>query len=111
MDFTLYPLQSRLPIVPSNGIPSNTEGVDGEVRLDVSTGAQYFKQAGYGWVTIFTPGGGGGGGGINWGGGTPRPASPTVYQMFFDTNLVPPQPIWCTNIAPITWVNSAGAQV
>ena len=43
------------------------------------------------------------------GGGSPRPASPTLYQSFFDTVLG--QPIWCTQVSPAIWVNSAGATV
>ena len=42
-------------------------------------------------------------------GGSTRTAAPLLYQLFFDTNLG--QPIWCTQLSPVIWVNSAGAQV
>jgi hypothetical protein len=43
-------------------------------------------------------------------GGSVRPATPLLYQSFFDANLG--QPIWCTEISPsVVWVNSAGVTV
>ena len=42
-------------------------------------------------------------------GGGIRPTVPILYQSFFDTNLG--QPIWCTQLSPAIWVNSAGAAV
>jgi len=44
------------------------------------------------------------------GGGTgARPATPTLYQSYFDTTLG--QPIWCTQASPAIWVNAAGVAV
>lgn len=38
-----------------------------------------------------------------------RPASPALYQRYFDTTLG--YPIFCSNTSPITWVNAVGATV
>lgn len=38
-----------------------------------------------------------------------RPAIPVLYQSFFDTTIG--QPIWCTQVSPAIWVNSAGVAV
>lgn len=47
---------------------------------------------------------------LNQGGTTAaRPASPTLYQEYFDTTLG--QPIWCKQVSPAIWVNAAGATV
>ena len=42
------------------------------------------------------------------GGGT-RPTSPNLYDSWFDTAIG--QPVWCTSVSPVTWVNSAGVIV
>ena len=47
---------------------------------------------------------------LNQGGATAaRPASPTLYQSYFDTTLG--QPIWCKQVSPAIWVNAAGVTV
>jgi hypothetical protein len=35
-----------------------------------------------------------------------RPASPLLYQYYFDTQVG--FPVWCSSISPVTWVNAAG---
>lgn len=48
--------------------------------------------------------------GNNGGTTAARPASPGLYQPYFDTTLG--QPIWCSQITPsIIWVNAAGVAV
>jgi hypothetical protein len=49
---------------------------------------------------------------ISWTGGptASRPASPTLYQVFFDTTLQ--QPIVASQVTPtVIWVNAAGVPV
>lgn len=43
-------------------------------------------------------------------GGSSRPASPVEYEMFFDTSLTPPRPIWYHG-AGLGWVDATGASV
>lgn len=54
-----------------------------------------------------------GGGGVSWLGGPTagRPASPVLYEMYFDTDLG--QPIWVSSIGGLgaQWVNAAGSPV
>lgn len=38
-----------------------------------------------------------------------RPASPKLYQAYFDSTIG--QPIWCSQVGPVVWVNSAGVSV
>lgn len=39
-------------------------------------------------------------------GGATRPTNPGLYDEWFDPNLG--QPIWCSSISPVIWVNAAG---
>jgi hypothetical protein len=48
--------------------------------------------------------------GLNSGGTTAgRPATPFLYQSYFDTVLG--QPVWCSQVSPAIWVNAAGVAV
>lgn len=40
-----------------------------------------------------------------WGAGATRPSSPTLGEMFFDTSLVAPKPIWWDSTQ---WVDATG---
>jgi hypothetical protein len=41
--------------------------------------------------------------------GSVRPTPTSLGQMFFDATLG--QPVWCSSISPVIWVNAAGVQV
>jgi hypothetical protein len=49
---------------------------------------------------------------VSWSGGptSSRPASPALYQVYFDTTLQ--QPVVASQVTPsVIWVNAAGVQV
>lgn len=49
---------------------------------------------------------------VSWTGGptSSRPASPTLYQVYFDTTLQ--QPVVASQVTPtVVWVNAAGVPV
>jgi hypothetical protein len=49
-------------------------------------------------------------GGVPLGGTTAqRPVAPALYLNYFDTTIG--QPVWCSSITPVTWVNAAGVTV
>lgn len=54
MDFTQNPLHTHMPITVSIGIPPANEGVDGQVKEDITTGTFYYKQPNVGWVSLAT---------------------------------------------------------
>ncbi len=90
-------LNANPVILDANGMAS-IWGTDGTLYRQIvsnSQGVQIWDQV-IGTSPVF-------------GGTSSRPTSPAVGQLYFDTTLG--QPIWCSSISPVTWVNAAGVSV